>query len=112
MVELDLLAHASRMDEMELVAAMDELAEGGILRSQSPQSYHFSHDKLHEVAYESLGVARLRLLHRRVATALLALHGSTVDTVSDQIATHLERGGLPEQAARHYLRAARAATRL
>jgi len=85
-VEFDLLAHASRMDEMELAAAMDELSGGGILRSQSPQSYRFSHDKLHEVAYDSLGVARLRLLHRRVATALLALHDSNVDTVSDQIA--------------------------
>jgi len=111
-VEFDLLAHASRMDEMELATAMDELSEGGILRSQSPQSYHFSHDKLHEIAYDSLGVARLRLLHRRVATALLALHASTVDTVSDQIAIHLERGGRPEQAAPHYLRAARAATRI
>lgn len=111
-VEFDLLAYASHMDEVELAAAMDELSEGGILRSQSPQSYHFSHDKLHEVAYDSLGVARLRLVHRRVATALLALHGSTVDTASDQIATHLERGGRPEQAAPHYLRAARAATRI
>lgn len=111
-VEFDLLAQASHMDEMELAAAMDELSEGGILRSQSPQSYHFSHDKLHEVAYDSLGVARLRLLHRRVATALLALHASTVDTASDQIATHLERGGRPEQAAPHYLRTARAATRI
>jgi len=111
-VEFDLLAQASRMDEMELAAAMDELSGGGILRSQGPQSYHFSHDKLHEVAYDSLGVARLRLVHRRVATALLALHASTVDTVSDQIAIHLERGGRPEQAAPHYLRAARAATRI
>jgi len=111
-VEFDLLAHASRMDEMELATAMDELSEGGILRSQSPQSYHFSHDKLHEIAYDSLGVARLRLLHRRVAAALLALHASNVDSVSDQIAIHFERGGRPEQAAPHYLRAARAATRI
>ena len=39
------------------------------------RGYEFSHDKLLAVAYERAGLARSRLLHRRVAEGLAAGHG-------------------------------------
>ncbi|MCL4560791.1 MAG: AAA family ATPase [Chloroflexi bacterium] len=102
-----LLAIASGSDEDTLVHELDELWQRRIIREHGTDAYDFSHDKLREVAYHSMSTARRRLLHCRVAKALVTLHESNLDLVSHQIAAHFERGGLPEQATPFYLRAAR-----
>jgi len=118
---LDVLTQASDCDEDTLVRGLDELWQQQIIREQSDQrmvgvasadTYDFSHDKLREVAYNSLSPIRRRHLHKRVAGALESLRASQLDAVSDQIATHYTRAGQPAQAIVYYRRAAAVAHRL
>ncbi|MFQ5857371.1 MAG: AAA family ATPase, partial [Anaerolineae bacterium] len=108
----DVLARASDADEDALVRGLDELWQRRIVREQGADAYDFSHDKIREVAYAELSAARRRLLHRRVALALEAMHVDDLDAASGQVASHYERAGLPEQAIPYYQRAAEVAARV
>src|SRR5438045_6346444 len=75
-------------------------------------TYDSSHDKLRELAYASLSPAHQRLLHRRVAEALVEIYADApsggqvnLDAVSGQIASHYEHAGLLLQAIPYYQRA-------
>ena len=107
-----LLQQASGESEDALVRGLDELWQRRIVREHGADGYDFSHDKLREVAYADLSAARRRMLHRRVAQALEALHATTLDALSGQIAVHYERAGLLAQAIPYYERAAEAARRV
>ena len=68
---------ASGRSEEETVAALENLVARGILVEQTttaagsvPAAYDFSHEKLRALAYEEMGLARRRLLHRRLAETL------------------------------------------
>jgi DNA-binding SARP family transcriptional activator len=67
---------ASGRSEEETVAGLEELARRGIVREvgavDGDVRLDFTHGRLRDVAYESLGLLRRRLLHRRVADALRA----------------------------------------
>ena len=52
--------------------------------------YEFSHDKLLTAAYERAGLARRRLLHRRVAEGLAAGHGDPALRARHLLAAGLE----------------------
>jgi DNA-binding SARP family transcriptional activator/predicted ATPase len=106
--ELSILARVLNCSELELVPALDELWEKRILREQEPNAYDFTHDRLREVAYEQISAPQRRSLHRIVARAL-ENEESDLDRVSGQIAAHLDRAGLVEEAIPHYVRAAAAA---
>ncbi len=102
---LDVLLRAGDEDEAAIVQALDELWRRRIVREQAPNQFDFSHDKLREVAYAEMGAPQRRVLHRRVAQALEAVHGETLDAVSAQIAAQYEQGGAFEQAIPYYQRA-------
>jgi len=70
----DALAQASQAGEETLVGGLDELWRRRIVRDRGPDAYDFTHDRIREVAYASLGPARRRHTHRRVAHALERLH--------------------------------------
>ena len=109
------LAHASKENEDEVVQGLDELWQRRIVREQSAgmaETYDFSHDKLREMAYNSLSLAHRRLLHRRVAESLVTVYAEQLDSVSGQIAAHYERAGQSEQAIPYYCRAGEAALRI
>jgi DNA-binding SARP family transcriptional activator/predicted ATPase len=106
------LARAWQRDEKELAAGLDELLQRRIVRAHGVSAYDFTHDKLREVAYAEIGLARRRLLHRRVAEALGAVHPSSFVDVSGQLAVHYERAGLPRLAVALYERAGDAAKRV
>ena len=91
---------------------LDELWRRRIVRERGADAYDFSHDKLRETAYRMLSPARRRLLHRRVAQALEAVHASQPDFVASQIAGHYDRAGLAEQAIPYYLQAGAAANKI
>ena len=93
-------------DEDAVVGALDELWRKRIVREQGPNAYDFTHDRLRDVAYGETSAPQRRLLHRRVAEALVAAHEKDLDPVSAQIAAHYESAGLLEQAIPHYSRAA------
>ncbi|HEV2581441.1 MAG TPA: BTAD domain-containing putative transcriptional regulator, partial [Ktedonobacteraceae bacterium] len=103
---LDLLSTAGNADADSAVRALDELWHKRIVREYGANSYDFTHDKLREVAYGEISAPQRRMLHRRVAQALEALHAGDLDPVSGQIASHYERAGMIEQALPYYQRAA------
>jgi predicted ATPase len=106
------LARAWQRDEKELAAGLDELLQRRIVRAHAVRAYDFTHDKLREVAYAEIGPARRRLLHRRVAEAVAAMHPPGFVDVSGQLAVHYERAGLPRLAVPLYERAGDAAKRV
>jgi len=104
---LDLLITAGNTDAASAVRALDELWHKRIVREHGANSYDFTHDKLREVAYGEISAPQRRMLHRRVAQALEAMHGEEdLDAVSGQIASHYERAGIITQALPFYQRAA------
>lgn len=105
----DLLCRASGQDEASVVQSLDELWRRQIVREQGVDAYDFSHDKLREAAYGSLGRTSRRWLHGRVARALEQLHSADLDRAAGAIAEHYERAYLPAQAIAYYHRAALAA---
>jgi DNA-binding SARP family transcriptional activator len=73
--ELETVKMASGRGEDEAIAGLEELVRRGLIAEVDPNvggdvRYDFSHGRLRDVAYESIGLARRRLLHRRVAEAL------------------------------------------
>jgi predicted ATPase/transcriptional regulator with XRE-family HTH domain len=109
---LDVLDAASEADEAVLVRALDELWQHGIVRDQGGNVYDFSHDRIRDAAYEGLSTARRSLIHRRIATALEAIHADDLDSLSGRIATHYDRAGIAARAIAYYQRAAQVAHRL
>ena len=108
----DVLAHASDLEEDDLVRAVDELWQRHIVRAQDADRWDFSHDRIREVAYANIGPARQRLLHRRVAQALQHLAGAEPDRIAASIATHYERAGLHTRAIEWFERAAQVSARV
>jgi DNA-binding SARP family transcriptional activator/predicted ATPase len=107
----DLLCEGSGIGEDAVALAMDELLARRLVREQGDGSCDFSHAIIREVAYAGLSAARRRLLHQRIARALIA--SATDSTVSAAaIARHLEHGGLIEEAIPYHERAAEMAKRM
>ena len=103
---LDMLLHSATGDEEDIVHALDELWSKRIVREQGTNTYDFSHDKLREAAYATLGPPQRRLYHRHIAQAFEAIYEGGLGPVSGQIAAHYEHAGQIEQAIPHYQRAA------
>jgi len=99
----ELLAAAGGHDEDEVVMGLEELWKRRIIQETSGDAYDFSHDRLRDVVYAGLSRARRRLLHRRVAEALLQIHPRSHSELAGQLADHYERAGLPDTAVEHYL---------
>ncbi len=108
----DVLAQATHWDEEEVVRSLDELWRRHIIREQGKTAYDFSHDKIREVVYSHISQARRRLLHRRIAEALLAAQSDDSFSVSAQLAHHYEQAHMPEQAIACYREAAAGAQRV
>ena len=82
--DLTTLRLASARSEDETVVAVEELTRRGIVRELPAVSrsgrYDFTHRRMRDVAYESMSMARRRLLHGRIAADLA--HGqATEETV-------------------------------
>ncbi len=99
----DELRDASGRTEDEVVTALDQLLARRVLvenqHSRTAAEWEFTHEKLRELAYESMTVTRRRLVHRRLAEALRK-HGTSAET-----ARHLELAGLENEAAVAYFAA-------
>ena len=102
---LDLLTEASDLDADTVVSAVDELWRHRIVREQR-SGYDFTHDLLRDAAYARVTPARRWLTHRRIARGLERSAGANLEVVAAQLAEQYERGGRPDRALEHYLRAA------
>ncbi|HET7478682.1 MAG TPA: AAA family ATPase [Rubrobacteraceae bacterium] len=95
--DFDTAREASGRSEEETIAAIEELGSRFLIR-EVPESakegypvYDFSHEKLREIVYEKTSLARKRLLHQRIATAL-----------ADRADRRREGGSLAGQISYHY----------
>src|SRR5262249_35711354 len=70
-----LVQRAAGLEEEGAAQGMEELVRRRVL-SGVGERFDFSHDRIREVAYRQLLPPRRRLLHRRVAEALEALHAN------------------------------------
>ena len=97
---------ASGRSEDEAVTALEELVRRGIVRETAgggEPAFDFGHARLRDAAYEDTGLARRRLLHRRVAEALRADAAGRDDPGRlAQIAGHEQAAGRDAAAAEAY----------
>ena len=108
----DVLASACSQDETVVVQSLDELWRKHLVREQGLNAYDFSHDKIRAVAHADVSPIRRRAIHLSVAQALETHHATDLDSVSSQIAGHLEQAGRPRAAIAYYRRAAAVAQRI
>jgi predicted ATPase/DNA-binding SARP family transcriptional activator len=111
--DFDTLREVSGRGEEETVNALEELIAQGLVEevdvsaSDRVLKYDFNHERLRSLVYDETSLARRRLLHRRVAEALI---GSTrenriLGTLAGQIAYHYEKSGNEAVAAEYFKQA-------
>ena len=97
----EIVRAASGRGDEEATDGLDELVGRGLVRELG-EAYDFTHGKLREHVYEQTGRARRRLLHRRVAEALLRSGTGSAAAA----ALHLELAGDDAGAAEQHVIAA------
>jgi DNA-binding SARP family transcriptional activator len=105
--DLDTLREASGRGEEETLNALDRLVQRRLIR-EAPLNdapvYDFAHDKLRTFIYDEIGLARRRLLHQRVAQALIARGRKLQDvrSLAAQVALHWQMAGHQAEAAEYF----------
>jgi DNA-binding SARP family transcriptional activator len=115
--DLELLRWVSGRAEVESAAGLEALLTAGVLvetRAEEGSRFDFGHEKMRELVRAELGFARRRLLHRRVAEALIKRGRARrqSDALAGQIAQHLLEAGRETEAADRYAQAGDYARRL
>ena len=108
--DFDLVREVSGRSEEEIVIALEELMAQGLVEEVDASSnernlqYDFSHERLRSLVYEETSLARRRLLHRRVAEALIGRtrENRMIGTLAGQIAYHFEKSGNEAEAAKYF----------
>jgi predicted ATPase len=108
--DFDTLREVSGRGEEETVNALEELIAQGLVEEvdagagERALKYDFSHERLRSLVYEETSLARRRLLHRRVAEALIGhLRGNRLPgNLAGQIAYHYEKSGDEALAAEYF----------
>jgi DNA-binding SARP family transcriptional activator len=101
----DVLSAAVGFEEQAFVRGLDELWRRGIIRAHGPSAYDFSHGRIRDAAYATLGPPRRRQAHLAIAQALEQSEGAAAAAV----AMHYENAGKVGEAVRWHTRAAEAA---
>ena len=93
--DFEILFVLSQMPEERFLVSLDSLVTRRLLHAgQEGSCYDFSHDKVREVVYLDIGLARRVLLHREVAE-MLERHAESATHEGDaRLAEHYERGQL------------------
>jgi DNA-binding CsgD family transcriptional regulator/tetratricopeptide (TPR) repeat protein len=93
-VDHDLLRSAVPLQDVELLAALDELLRIHIIAEASAAGelrYDFVHPMLRQVLYGELGTARCRALHGVIAQGLEERYGANAAAHADELAFHFAR---------------------
>lgn len=104
--DLRLLTHISGIGRNALEAALDRLAESGLVRPLAGRSsYTFSHALLQEAARGTLLRERYRELHRLVAAAIESVDPRRASEHPEVLAQHYAEAAMHEEAADCWLAA-------
>ena len=63
----DDLARAARLDDADLLTALEELERRGLMRPVGEDTYDFAHDLVRRATYSTVAQPRRKLLHRHIA---------------------------------------------
>lgn len=118
--DFNTLQEASGRSEVETVRGLESLLSHALIVERKGTSgggsinYDFTHEKLRQVTLEETSLTRRRLLHHRVAEALVspARHQPEPESIASLVAYHYERGGDELQAAKYYKMAGENARKL
>jgi serine/threonine protein kinase/tetratricopeptide (TPR) repeat protein len=99
----------AKLSDESLLDALTVLTGRHVLEAVSPGRIRFVHDKLREIAYESLPSERRAELHREAAMAIEALLVGEREEHLAELGVHWERAGVGFRAREAYLAAARRA---
>ncbi len=100
-ITIELLETVTKLDRSEVLHAVDELLYRGLVRDEGDGRYRVAHDQIRQVVVEVIDPDRRIVLHKRVASALIALDPDHVEAIG-----HHFRAGGEEAQAIHYLHAA------
>ncbi len=109
----DTLRVVSGRSEEEAIAGVEDLVARGLLveaftaDDEAFPSYDLSHEQLRKLVYTETSFARRRLLHRRIADALMkrTRDPKEIERVAGQIAFHYRQAGQDGEASGYYRRA-------
>jgi len=93
-LRFNVLASVCDLPKDTVLAALDELCRSGVLvESQriDEGDYEFAHPMIQDVIYDSLGVARSRMLHTTIARTLESSFGDGALDHADVLAFHFSR---------------------
>ena len=97
------LAAASDLPETDVISILESwLAQGLVV--ERADGYDFSHDKIREVAYHELSRARRRLIHRKIAVALMQQDAPEFNHPA-RLAHHFSNSDQPQRALPYLIRA-------
>jgi class 3 adenylate cyclase/predicted ATPase len=111
---LELLESVAPMPKREVRAAIESLLDSGLLfrRTQtSTEAYIFKHALVQDVAYASMLRDERRQLHIRIADALTTKFLDISEIAPELVAHHYTQAGAKRQAAEHWLKAGRQASK-
>jgi DNA-binding SARP family transcriptional activator len=100
--DVDTVREASGRSDDEVIGAIEELVRLGLIHEVAgpATSYDFGHEQLRLLVYEQAGLARRRLLHRRVAQALTGgVRGDSTPSQAASISRHFQLAGQDAEAA-------------
>jgi DNA-binding SARP family transcriptional activator len=108
--DFDILREVSGRGEEETINALEELIAQGLVEevdvsvNERALKYDFSHERLRSLVYEETSLARRRLLHRRVAEALIGhtRENRILGILAGQIAYHFDKAGNEALAADYF----------
>ena len=95
-----LMARAAGLGEEETASGVEELVRRHILHGVG-ERFDFSHDRIREAAYGRILAPRRRLLHRRIAEALEALHAGHLASHALALGLHYRSAEVWDRAVRY-----------
>lgn len=95
-----LLHRTARLSYPDVLRAVNTLRDRELL-IEARGSYHFSHEKIRQVAYAEMAPDARQELHRRAAAAIEALHPDRIEA----LARHFDRAGEAGRAVAHLTKA-------
>jgi DNA-binding SARP family transcriptional activator len=113
--DVDTVQKASGRSDEEAIGAIEELVRLGMIHELDgpATSYDFTHEQVRLLVYEQAGLARRRLLHRRVAQALVGrVRGEATASQAASISRHFQLAGRDTEAAEWFARAGASAAAL
>ncbi len=103
--EFALLQRAADVDEPEAADAMEELVRRRVLQGVG-ERFDFTHDRLRDVVAADVLAPRRRVLHRRVAEAIIALYADDLERQALALGRHYEAAEMWPEALEYLRRAA------